>query len=342
MENGDGRGRSHRAVSEDSSSIGIVIVNYRTPELVIACLGTLAGEVESMPGTRVIITDNASGDDSIARIESAIAQHGWSDWARMMPLPHNGGFSYGNNRGIERLPDCRYILLLNSDTTVNPGVLRHCHDVMEAHPHAGAMSCLLLNPDGSVQNAARKFPTPIRMAACSVGLPWLMPRLFSWADLEDATWDRRTASRDVDWLGGAFLFIRREAIDQVGLLDEDFFFYGEDIEFCHRLARAGWKRRYDPGSSIVHIGGSSSDPTRLAARRRSVFLWQARYLLQRKCYGELAGVALRFVDIAAHLLRYLKLRLCGPRRREERDALRAVLSMLIRPLGHQTTIAERR
>lgn len=317
-------------------SLLIIIVNYRTPQLTVDCLRSLAGRIGEVPGTRVLVLDNASGDSSVEQIRGAIADPHWETWATLLPLDRNWGFAGGNNRGLETLKDIhrdvKYVLLLNSDTIVRPGALRHCFNVMEAEPSIGVMSCLLLNSDGSMQNVARKFPTPPRMAACSLGLPWLMPRRFGWADLDDPIWDRLTVQRDVEWLGGAFMFIRRELIDRIGGLDEDFFFYGEDIEFCHRVWKAGYRCRYDPGASITHIGGSSSDPTRVPSKQRNVYVWQARYLLQKKCYGRFAAAMLRLIDITGFALRYIKLRIKGKRHKAEYDSFRKMLAMLLRPL----------
>jgi GT2 family glycosyltransferase len=192
------------------------------------------------------------------------------------------------------------VLLLNSDTIVHPGVLRTCFNVMERDPTIGVMSVMLKSPDGSVQNVARKFPTPLRAAVSSLGLPWLIPALFRWADIEDGGWDRATCARDVDWLGGAFLFIRATALRQIGPLDQTFFFYGEDIEFCHRMAKAGFRRRYDPTATVAHIGGASTRRNAQLLRRR------ARYQVQRKCYGETAACVVGTIDIIASWLRSLR------------------------------------
>src|ERR1035441_1637489 len=101
------------------------------------------------------------------------------------------------------------------------------------------MSCMLLNGDGTPQNVTRKFPTPLRQTLCALGLPWLMPRLFAWADVYDVPEAQLRQKRDCGWLGGAFQFIRRQAMAQVGLMNDAFFFYGEDIEFCWRFHNGG-------------------------------------------------------------------------------------------------------
>jgi N-acetylglucosaminyl-diphospho-decaprenol L-rhamnosyltransferase len=313
-------------------SLLIVIINYRTPQLTLDCLASLAPQIDDVPDTHVVLIDNGSGDDSVERLAEHIERNGW-EWITLIAADDNHGFAAGNNLGLSTLldrPEDQYVLLLNSDTLVQPGVLRHCFDVMEADPSIAVMSCLLLNPDGTPQNAARRFPNPLRLAAASFGLPWQLPSLFSWADPDDPTWDRRTTTRDVDWVGGAFMFIRRKVIDRIGGLDERFFFYGEDTEFCHRATRRGWNVRYDPSVAVVHLGGASSDPTRLPARQRNALQWQARYLVQRRCYGPAAEVFIRAVDIASFSLRYLKLIVRGRRNTPEYANHRDVLAMLLR------------
>ena len=309
----------------------IVVLNYRTAALTVDCLRSLVDEVPTVPGTRVIVVDNASGDGSAGTIGAAIAGNGWGGWAELVESDRNRGFAGGNNVGIARGEPARYVLLLNSDTIVQPGCLRHCMEVMEASPRVGALSCCLLNQDGSLQNTARRFPTPLRMTCAALGLPRRFPRLFGWADTEDPGWDRGAVSRDVDWLGGAFLWVRSEALGGTVRLDEDFFFYGEDIEFSHRIRRRGFTCRYDAVSRTVHLGGASSDPTRLPSSERSVHQWRARYLVQRKCYGILASLWTRAVDVTFTALRLI----AAPLRRvpaERRAELKAQLSMMLRRL----------
>jgi GT2 family glycosyltransferase len=126
------------------------------------------------------------------------------------------------------------------------------------------------------------------------------------------------------------MLIRREVIDRIGPLDQRFFFYGEDAEFCHRVWQAGWKVRYDPGASIIHLGGASSDPTRVPSRARNELMWQARYLLQRLCYGRLSEWFIRGVDITSFGLRYLKLLLRGRTKTPEFATQRDVLAILLK------------
>lgn len=291
--------------------LGVVIVNYRTPDITINCLRSLEGEMRKLPGSRVVVTDNASGDDSIEKIKAAIETEAWDEWVSLIPLDRNGGFAYGVNQGIKRVAQAKYVLILNSDAIVNPGCFSYCYTVMEQDPTIGILSCLLLNSDGTVQNVARKFPTPIGQIVSTLGLPWKLPNLFQWADIEDLTWDRKTTKREVDWLGGAFMMVPGELIQKIGGLDEDFFFYGEDVEFCHRVWKAGYRCYYDPTVSVTHYGGKSSDPSRLSSFRKNLFMWKARYLVQEKCYGRPSALVLRAVDTAACGLRVALLQLMG-------------------------------
>lgn len=306
--------------------IGVLIVNYRTPQLTIDCLRSLAPEVATVAPTVVVVVDNGSGDGSAELIRSEIESQNWH-WARLVDAARNLGFAGGNNLAWQHVTRCRYVLLLNSDTVVNPGCLRHCHMAMEADATIGAMSCLVLNADGTVQNVTRRFPTPLNQLACRLGLPWRWPRLFGGADTEDPTWDRRTVKRDVGWIGGAFMFLRGDMVRRIGLLDESFFFYGEDIEFCHRIWRSGYRVHFDPASSIVHYGGASSDPTRLASETQNAHRREARYLVQRKCHGRTAAWLMRASDLGVCTLRLLARSCSGRSVTPERREIRQLLSV---------------
>jgi GT2 family glycosyltransferase len=313
-------------------TLAIVIINFRTPAVTLDCLASLAPQIADVTGTRVILVDNASGDDSVPQLREAISSRGWDRWIHFIESQTNRGFAGGNNFALAEIkklnPQPKYVLLLNSDTIVPLGVLKYCVGQMDADNGVGVMSCMLRNPDQSLQNTARKLPTPARMAATSLGLPWFFPLAFAWADIEDPEWDRQSAARDVEWVGGAFMLIRRETIDRIGMLDERFFFYGEDAEFCHRASKNDFRVRYDPAVSIVHLAGASSDSGKIASGKKQAMMWQARYLLQRRCYGIAAEYLLRAVDIFSFGLRYLKLLLGGQKNTPEGARHRDVLAIL--------------
>ena len=306
----------------------VVVINYKTPDLTLDCLRSVDAEQASVPGLRCTLVENASGDGSAGRLERAIEAKGWSDWCHLIVSDTNRGFAGGNNLGLAAEPDAAYALLLNSDTIVHPGCLSHCLRVMDEQPDVGAMSCRLVSRDGSLQANARRFPSPPRVLAAAMNLPSRLPRVFGWADVEDARWDRGREVRDVDWLGGAFLMIRGDVLRVIGPLDDDFFFYGEDIEFSHRVRRAGYRRLYDARASITHLGGGSSDPARMAAQNRKAAHWNARYLVQRKCYGPAAAALARAADTLGWGGRLLLLTLVGRRGTPAHDEARDTFNLL--------------
>lgn len=320
-------------------SVAIIIINFRTPDYTIDCLESLDRVRDEAPGLHVWLVENASGDDSLPRLRDYLAGPGRAGWITLLPQEKNLGFAGGNNAALRRIladpaaPD--HVLLLNSDTLVHPGCLRASLDRMRRAPDIGVLSCMLRNRDGSVQNVCRRLPTPLRETARALGLPYGLPRLFGWADLEDRGWDRETTARDVEWVGGAFMLIPTALLRQIGGLDESFFFYGEDMEFCHRVWRSGRRVFFDPAGAITHFGGGSSDATRLADRRRQTLRWIARLHVQRVCYGRLAAAWLRALFVAVLGLRAGVLVLTGrgdtPRGRVARVELDILTHSLERP-----------
>ncbi len=299
----------------------VVIVNFRTPDLTIDSLRSLAPEAKTVPGVRVVVVENDSGDDSADALRRAIDENGWSH-VELVLSDKNRGFAGGNNLGIAHGEPAEFVLLLNSDTIMHRGCLERCLAVMAEHPEAGAMSCRVLNRDGTIQNVTRRFPTPVLSTVAAFGLPWKLPAFFKWADAEDLDWDREGGARNVNWLGGAFLFVRSAAFPEGKVrLDEDFFFYGEDVVFSHVLMRRGYTRRYDPVASIVHLGGASSDPSRMPSSERSIQRWKARYLVQEKCYGRAAASWLRGVNLVTTSARIVRALARRPADRNKLDRL---------------------
>lgn len=316
--------------------LAVIVINFRTPAYTIDCLASLEPERADVPGLQVLLVDNASGDDSLPRLREAIERQGWGEWVALRPQPENLGFAGGNNIAIRELLaqdlSPQYVLLLNSDTLVHPGCLKRCLDRMARDATVGAMSCMLRNRDGSVQNVCRRFSSPLRETIRACGLPYAMPRLFHWANPEDPSWNRENTARDVDWIGGAFMLLRRDVLERLGGLDESFFFYGEDAEFCHRLWRHGWRVHFDPAGEITHFGGGSSDATRLPDRRKTILAWLARFHFQATCYGAIAALWLRLVYTISVGLNLLALWLTGRRGTPGWHRTATHFSVLLRPL----------
>ena len=312
----------------------IVIINYRTPKVTLECLKSLAPQIGDVPGgVQVILLDNASGDDSIPTLQAAIQSNGWKSWITLIASKTNTGFAGGNNRAMDKLldyPEANYVLLLNSDTVVKPNVLKHCYDRMQGDESIGVMSCMLLNSDETVQNTARKLPTPLRLTASSLGLPWSFPRAFS-----GPTWKTCpgiAARRHATSTGSA-----ARLCSSAGRLSIRSAAWTPDSSSTAKTPNSAAAPGKITGGFFMTPrcrsstwGARSSDPSRVDAAERDSMRWEARYLLQRRCYGIVAEFFVRCVDITSFSLRYLKLWVRGRRDTPEFAAQRDVLALLLR------------
>lgn len=267
----------------------VVIVNYRTADLTIACLRSLQGEIaaaERQTGgeARVVVTDNASGDDSPDRIAAAIRDNGWGGWASLMQLPRNGGFAYGNNEAIRpalRSDDPpQFFWLLNPDTIVRPGALTRLVKFMQAAEDVGAAGSRLEDPDGTPQRSAFRFPTVASEVDAGLRFGPVSRLLRSRIVAPPPP----TQACRTDWIAGASMLIRREVFETIGLMDEGYFMYFEEVDFCRRAAQAGWPCWYVPASRVIHLVGQASGiGDRQQINRRQPGYWfdsRRRYFLK--------------------------------------------------------------
>ena len=268
-------------------SVLVVIVNYRTPQLTIDCLQSLVGEMAHLPHLQVAVVDNDSGDDSAEAIPAAIAQAHWQDWASFQALERNGGFAYGNNAVIKAAlqspqpPD--YVLLLNPDTLVRPGALRTLVEFLEQHPEVGIAGSRLEDRDGTAQHSAFRFHTFWSELDQGLALGLVTTLLSRWVVAPPIV----ATAGPTDWVSGAGLMVRRAVFEAVGLLDEGYFMYFEEVDFCRRAQQAGWPCWYVPQSRIVHLVGQSSgvqDPHR-PVKRLPQYWFESRQRFFLKHYG---------------------------------------------------------
>ncbi len=278
------------ATEASGARLLVAIVNYRTPELTVACLRSLELEVRDLGTVRVVVTDNASGDDSLERIGGAIAEHGWGDWATLVPLDHNGGYSYGNNAAIlpalesadSAPPD--YVLLLNSDTVVHAGALGALVRFMDSHPDVGIAGSRLEDADGSHQHSTYRFHSVSSELESGLKLG-LVTRLLRNRVVVLPLAD---TPRPIDWVAGASMIIRRDVFEDIGLLDPGYFLYYEEVDFCLNARRAGWSCWYVPDSRVVHfVGRSTGMDARQPARRRPRYWFESRSRYFVKNHGRL-------------------------------------------------------
>ncbi len=266
----------------------VVIVNWRSPDLVVECLRSMVEEVASIEGCFVCVVDNASGDGSAETMEQAISANGWRDWACVVRSDRNGGFATGNNLGVREMRNRglrpEYVLLLNPDTLVRPNAFQVLLDFLESHADVGIAGGRSEDPDATPQECCFSFPGMVSEFSTYFGLG-LFDRLA-----------RRSLARpgipevptEVDWVSGAHMMIRWRVFEDIGLMDEGYFLYYEETDFTLRARRAGWRCWHIPQSRIVHLVGQSSGLSSRDARppRRPGYWFESRrryFVLNHGC-----------------------------------------------------------
>jgi GT2 family glycosyltransferase len=230
--------------------LSVIILNYNTGQLLKDCLLSVA-KTQSQFQIETIVADNGSTDQSLEMIRAEFPG------IKVVDNHANVGFSKGNNAAI-RVAQGRYVLLLNSDTTIGADTLDRSIKYMDYHPEAGAMGCKVLLPNGQLDQACRRrFPNPWNSFL----------RLFGFKKFSDYNYQDVSVGQEmeVDAVMGAYMLVRKSVIGQVGMLDEDFFMYGEDLDWCWRIKAAGHKIMYYPGASIIHhkYGSSKNVPFKM-------------------------------------------------------------------------------
>ncbi len=230
--------------------LSVIIVNYNTKKLTMDCIQSVLNSKLNFQYD-IFVVDNASSDGSVEEIKSKFAH------VHVISNKENVGFSKANNQAI-KASNSRYVLLLNSDTIVNENTLDEMIFFMDEETNVGAVGCEVNLPDGTLDKAChRGFPTPEASLYYMLGLAKKFPNSAKYNSYHKSYMNMHEV-HDIDCLVGAFMVVRREAFEQVGLLDEEFFMYGEDIDWCYRIKEAGWRIVYNPTVSIVHYKGASS------------------------------------------------------------------------------------
>jgi len=261
----------------------VVIVNYRTAPLVIDCLRSLHPEEKAIAGMKVAVVDCCSGDESVPVLSNAIADNHWRRWVSLLPLEENAGFARGNNAAIRMAMQSadppKYVMLLNPDTLVRPGAVQSLLDFLESRSEAGMAGSRLEDGDGNVQISAFRFPSILSEIESCLRF-WLATRLLArWMVAPPPP----QQSVPVDWLSGASLLIRRAVLEEIGLLDEGYFMYYEDVDFCRAARQAGWSCWYVPESRVVHLVSQASGiETNLKPRPTYWFEARRRYFLKNR------------------------------------------------------------
>jgi GT2 family glycosyltransferase len=247
--------------------LSIVIVSYNVRTYLEQCLQSVQKALEGIEG-EVFVVDNHSEDDSVAVVRTDYP------WVRLIESPENVGFARANNIAI-RQSEAEYVLLLNPDTVVEENTLRQSLAFMDSHPEAGGAGVMMHNADGTLAPESRRaIPTP--WVSCLKMLGFTKRYYMS-----HLPWDQPS---QIEVISGAFCLLRKKALDEIGLLDETFFMYGEDIDLSYRLLKGGWQNWYLP-YSIIHFKGKS---TQKSDYRYVHIFYQAMLIFFRKHYGHLS------------------------------------------------------
>ena len=280
------------------SDVSVVVVTFNSAEWIERCL-------DSVRGYETIVVDHGSTDGTIELARQTFPE------ARLIEQ-ENLCMGGGNNTGM-RLASGRYFLLLNSDAWVLDDGIEELARFADDHPDAAVLGPRLLNPDGSLQRSARAFPTLWRLTTEYLFLRKLAPRSRALNTFYEGGFDHDEV-REVDWLFGACLLVRRDAADEVGLFDEDFFMFSEETDWCYRFRQAGWSVYFFPGAEVVHVGGASHGGRLFAENVRG----HLRFLAKHR--GTREAERARRLLLAGVRLRLLLFR--GERRRGYREAAR--------------------
>jgi GT2 family glycosyltransferase len=306
-----------RAEICERARIAAVIVNYRTPDLTLDAVRSLLPQLDPVRDV-VVVVDNASGDGSAARIREAVARAGWKG-VRLIESAENSGFAGGNNAGLRAVHAEAY-LLLNSDALARPGAVEALWQALGSDPAIGAVGPRLEWPDATPQISCFRFLTPCSELIRGSGggvlgralLPWVVPLPLPERPI------------DPPWTSFAAVLLRGDAVRAVGPLDDGYFMYFEDVDYCRRLWRGGWRVTHQPAAHAVHLRGGSSPVKRLTAqrKRRPRYFYEARSRYFLKWYGAPGLLVANLLWTAGRAVGLLRERLAGKEPRAVEAELR--------------------
>ena len=261
--------------------IAVILLNYRTPQLTLECLESLEGELDAEQDIAVIV-ENGSQDGSVGAISGAIQRRGWGRWTRLLPSETNLGFAGGCNLGIRSVEADAY-LLLNNDTLVRPGAMASLLRAAKEHPEAGIIGARLEHLDGTPQVSCFHYQSPVSecIQSAATGPVTRLLRRFN------VPIPASDVPMEPDWVCFAAALIRREVIDQIGYLEDGYFLYFDDVDYCRRARRAGCRVLHWPEARVVHLVGRSNplESSKAERRRKPRYYYESRARYFAKFYG---------------------------------------------------------
>jgi len=256
----------------DRLDLSVIIVNWNTRHMIGDCIASAMASLGTLTA-QIIVIDNASTDGSPEMISRRFPQ------VHLIANDTNRGLAAANNQGM-RIARGRYMLLLNPDTVVLDDVLERTVAYARRHPRAGVVGCQVMESADTIQRTCFRFPSPINTLLWVTGAIACFPRSWLAKRASYGRWTRED-DRDVDVVSGMFMLVRREALDEVGLMDEDYFVFAEEADWCYRFRKAGWRCVFAPVGRILHVDGGSKS-TEQASVRMYVEMQRGLLLFHRK------------------------------------------------------------
>ena len=264
--------------------LSVIILSWNTCAILEKCLDVLEKFDDGIP-FETLVVDNGSTDGSQEMVRSMFPK------VSLYQSEENLGFARGNNRGID-LTDGAYVLLLNSDAFLTEGALSALLKIIEQYPQAGIVGAQLVNPDGSFQASHSRFPGLWQEFLILSGLG----RFFYGSFYPSRGPEVKKGPQEVDYVEGACLLVRREALENAGKLSEAFFMYAEEVDWCFAMKKAGWEVWYQPDATIIHLGGASSQNRRTS---REGDLYRSRVIFFKKNYGPIKAFFLKWMILGS-------------------------------------------
>jgi hypothetical protein len=309
--------KENRQQSQDVVDVSIIVVAWNVKDLVRDCLKSVYEQTRDS-SFEVIYVDNASKDGTAEMVANEFPQ------VIIIRNNENKGFIIANNQGIE-IAKGRYVLLLNSDTIVLDNAIAKTVRFADAHLEAAVVGCRVLNPDRTLQRTCFMYPSPLNMLLSAIYLYKILPRS-RFFGREHMTWWDFNEVREVETIQGCYSLVRREAIDQVGMMDPTYFVYGDDPDWCYRFKKSGWRILFTPEPKIIHYGGQN---TSHMAEQFKLQLFGSKLIFIRLHRGRLAFALARLFTALFCLFRAPYWISVGILRKNERaDALRTAKTCL--------------
>jgi GT2 family glycosyltransferase len=265
--------------------VSVIIVNWNTRQLLCDCLNSLKESTRNI-SYEVFVVDNNSSDDSVEMVQECFPD------VNLIVNDTNAGFAAANNQAMEKSQG-RYVLLLNSDTVVHEDAIETTVNFADYNLSAAVIGCRVMNTPEDVEMTCFRFPSLLSIFFSSIG----MERIFKKSRMfgrDRMLWWQRDTFRRVDVVSGMYMLVRQKAIDEVGMMDESFFFYYEETDWCYRFAKAGWKALFNPEAVITHIGGGGQSSAK-ARQKTFVQLQKSCMIYFRKNKGPVYAFAARMI-----------------------------------------------